>query len=383
MSLLNSDVKRGVFIIYLLSAGITSAETGVLQTTLFIAMLAGEIPSGMLADKYGRKTAIIFSFIFMILYGAGYLLFSSFTPFLIMFIVNGLAFSLQSGSDQALLYDYLKYNHKQEMFIKINSREKAISALSIAGSMALGGWLKDETCWIVLFLVFIAMKVIGLFLALFLTESVAEKDYSDDENVAEDGVSVRRFFFSRRGVSLLPLFIGFSLYEAVLTPTYIYGQTLLNNAGYSLAVIGFVYAAVELSNAVLYMLATSVGKRIKFSSLVIFTYLLLAVFLFYLPNAKNQIYFIFWLTLCLPSFVDMIYMDYVNAHYPSRIRASCISINSFISSSFISLSYVIYGYAIGKIGVNDTFMYSSAIIVIALPISCYGLFKLNAWGGKW
>lgn len=384
MSLLNSDVKRGVFIIYILSIGINNTETGFLQTSLFIAMMMGELPSGFLADKYGRKLALICSFIFMILYGLGYLLFSTFTPFLIMFILNGLAFSLQSGSDQALLYDYLKANGSEKSFIKINSREKAISALAISASMALGGWLKDETSWQFLFLVFIFTKVVGLLLTCFLTEAKPSEislDQRDDISLTEKN-SVRPFFLSKKGLSLLPLFLGFAIYEAVLTPTYIYGQALLNTADFSLSAIGLAYAAIELTNAALYNFSDFISKKIKFTHLVIITWLILSASIFLLPVSGDFMIFMFYSTLCLPSFVDMIYMDYVNNHYPSLIRASCISVNSFLSSALISLSYVTYGFFIEKEGISLIFQCSSILVLAALPLALYGLFQLNSDGNQ-
>jgi MFS family permease len=377
MALLNSDIKRGVFIIYLLNSGITNTDIGILQTSLFLAMMVGELPSGLIADKYGRKTAIIFSFIFMIFYGVGYLFFTSFTPFLVMFIINGFAFSLQSGSDQALLYDYLKQRNDQENFIKINSREKAISALAIASSMAIGGWFKDQTSWTTLFIVFIIIKLTGLTFSFLLNESRKVEDMPNNYD-GQEKFSVQQFFFSVKGAQLLPLFLGFSLYEAILTPTYIYGQTLLNHANFTLTVIGFTYAAIELSNAILYNFSAYISKKIKFIKLVVFTYFFLSIFIFLLPFSKNYMPIVFYLTLCLPSFVDMIYMDYVNEHYPSAIRASCISVNNFISSAFISLSYIIYGFFIERNGINQTIMFSSIIIVLALCLSLYGLLLINS-----
>lgn len=88
----------------------------------------------------------------------------------------------------------------------------------------------------------------------------------------------------------------------------------------------------------------------------------------------------FTITFCLPSFVDMVYLDYVNEHYPSEIRASCISVNGFISSMFIGAAYFIYGFLIERFTITNSVMYSSFLVLLALPISLYGLSRLNSAG---
>lgn len=384
ISLLNSDVKRGVFVIYLLGAGLTNTEIGFIQTSLFLAIMLGEIPSGIIADKYGRKSALLLSFILMITYGVGFFIFTDFIPFLIMFIIHGLSFSLKSGADQALLYDHLKKIGKQHSFIKINSRARAISALTVAGSMALGGMIKDIASWNMLFSIYILSKIMGVIVCSFLFEVKSDNKHEhNDESNQEDNnekFTLKKFFLSKKGLSLLPLFVGFSLYEAVLTPLYNYGQALLNNAGYSLSLIGFSYAAIELGNSALYLLSGKVSKLIRFTTLVIVTFFMLSVSLFFLPVSGKYMLMFFTITFCLPSFVDMVYLDYVNEHYPSEIRASCISVNGFISSMFIGAAYFIYGFLIERFTITNSVMYSSFLVLIALPISLYGLSRLNSAG---
>nr|WP_195761714.1 MFS transporter [Pantoea sp. 201603H] len=379
---MNSDVKRGVFIVYLLGAGLTNTQIGFIQTALFVAMMLGELPSGIIADKFGRKVALSYSFLLMILYGVGYLLFTDFIPFFVLFIIHGLAFSLKSGADQALLYDYLKETGKQHLFIKINSRSRAISALTVAASMAIGGWIKDVSSWNVLFSIYIASKVVGVLVCALLTERrlIKTETVHSGEKIGDDTgkATLVSFFTSPKGISMLPLFIGFSLYESVLTPTYNYGQSLLNNAGFSLSLIGLTYAAIEIANSGLYLLSGLISRTVNFTVLIATTYFLLAVSLYFLPSSGYLMLVVFCFTFCLPSFVDMIYLDYVNEHYPSEIRASCISVNGFISSLFIGSAYFIYGYGIEEFGIESIITYSSGLIALALPVTLYGLKRLKS-----
>jgi MFS family permease len=104
---MNLDVQRGLFVLYLLQLGITQGQIGILQSFLFFSCVALEIPSGLLADRYGRKHSLILGFLGLFISGIGFLLFSDFIPFALIFCLFGASIAMGSGADRALLYDNL------------------------------------------------------------------------------------------------------------------------------------------------------------------------------------------------------------------------------------------------------------------------------------
>lgn len=92
---------------YYLHLGFSMQQIFLLQVAFGTFTLILEVPSGYLADLWGRKNTLILG---ALLYGLGYssLLFAhSFNQFLVVQFILGAAMSLASGTDLALLYAWI------------------------------------------------------------------------------------------------------------------------------------------------------------------------------------------------------------------------------------------------------------------------------------
>ncbi|WP_256581859.1 MFS transporter [Pseudomonas sp. GW704-F3] len=236
---MNLDVQRSLFVLYLLQLGITQGEIGVLQSFLFFSSVALEIPSGLLADRYGRKFSLIIGFLGLFVSGVGFLLFSSFIPFAIIFCLFGASIAMGSGSDRALLYDNLLAEHRTEEYPKILSRARAIGAVSLGLSMLLGGVLQNTWSWNTVYIFFAISKLIGALAVTFIPEiklpsiSLNSNKASSMHNKKTERVSpsLINFFRSKKGAYLIPLFIGYALFELSTIPLFIYGQPFFSMQG--------------------------------------------------------------------------------------------------------------------------------------------------------
>ncbi len=94
-----------VFVPLLMGKGLSMAEILQTQAVFAITVAICEVPSGYLADLLGRKFSLLASALFMLLSYACLYNASTFTDFLVFEIVAGIAISLSSGADMALLFD--------------------------------------------------------------------------------------------------------------------------------------------------------------------------------------------------------------------------------------------------------------------------------------
>ena len=89
-----------------------------------------EIPSGILADKLGRKWLLIISAVLSMLEFVVLIYANSFVAFAFVGFMAGIAVSCTSGAFNALLYDSLLISKKQGMFEKILGRINAFDFLA-------------------------------------------------------------------------------------------------------------------------------------------------------------------------------------------------------------------------------------------------------------
>ncbi|CRM10122.1 MULTISPECIES: MFS transporter [Pseudomonas] len=366
---MNLDVQRSLFVLYLLQLGITQGEIGILQSFLFFSCVALEIPSGLLADRYGRKYSLIIGFSGLFLSGIGFLLFSSFIPFAIIFCLFGASIAMGSGSDRALLYDNLLAENRTAEYPKILSRARAIGAVSLGLSMFVGGVLQDTLSWNSVYIVFAVSKLIGAFVVTFITEakppptSLTPNEKINIRNEETEGVftSLTRFFRSKKGAFLIPLFIGFALFELSTIPLFIYGQPFFSMQGLEIPTIAGIYAAVEAVSALMFMAAGFICSRLSLGIIAFTTTGIVTLLLFILSFNIGIVTSIaaFLLIMSLPALYETSYETYIHDNVESRIRASCLSVANLVNSIIIGISYSVFG------GLVDVYGFSLTLIIVA------------------
>ncbi len=102
-----------VLTLFYLSRGLSYFQIFFLYATITVATFIFEVPTGIIGDKYGRKTSIILGIFGWILFGVGFFFANSFGFFIVLFILLGINLTFISGSDEALIYDSLKQDKKE------------------------------------------------------------------------------------------------------------------------------------------------------------------------------------------------------------------------------------------------------------------------------
>ena len=115
-------LNRGVFLLFLAEKGMSVTEIALYQALFNIATVVLELPTGLIGDFFGKKFSIQVGVLLLFFHTAGMLLLSG--PFLVVLsLVEALAYSLQSGSEQALLYEIVRNSGQEERFLTINARD--------------------------------------------------------------------------------------------------------------------------------------------------------------------------------------------------------------------------------------------------------------------
>lgn len=194
----NARFYYPVFTILFLDFGLTISQFAILNTVWAATIVVMEVPSGALADIWGRRRLLILAsslmIIEMLLLGFVPRGYSSllFAVFLLNRILSGTAEAAASGADEALAYDSLKIEGRIESWDEVLAMQMKMRAIASIMAMAAGaavydpvfmqrisGWLglgirftQDITIRIPLFLTLI-MAVASLISTLRMREETA------------------------------------------------------------------------------------------------------------------------------------------------------------------------------------------------------------------
>lgn len=139
--LVNFYLWLPVWVIFLQNRGMTLSQIGVLDAIGWVVMASAEVPTGAVADTYGRKTSL---FLGAVLFAVAMFAVTTrvLSPvFVLGYLLWGTSTTFISGADMALLYDSLKADGRAEEHPKVAGRYLAVLQASQAVASLGGAWL--------------------------------------------------------------------------------------------------------------------------------------------------------------------------------------------------------------------------------------------------
>ena len=134
-------VLMPVLIPFLEDRGLSLAQVFSLTGVYSISCAIFELPTGLIADKWGKKRSLLIGASLFLLAQIGYLRFDQYWPLFMVNVFLGIAASFFSGTDSALLHHYLKGQNRLSEFNKFEGRFYAVSTYSEAAAGLLAGVL--------------------------------------------------------------------------------------------------------------------------------------------------------------------------------------------------------------------------------------------------
>jgi len=129
----------GAWVAILAARGFSLIEIGFAETVFHITSLICEIPSGILADIYGRKKMLLVSHMMAII-GNTIMVFSNGIGMVCLsFVFHALTYNFASGSGDALAYDSLKSVNQEKRYEKYFSYQMIIYRVGTAVSTLCAG----------------------------------------------------------------------------------------------------------------------------------------------------------------------------------------------------------------------------------------------------
>lgn len=164
-----------IWIVYFQQRGMTLTQIGVLDAVGWVLMAAAEVPTGGLADRYGRKRALAAG---AVLLGVSMFAITTevFSPvFLVGWMLWGVAHTFFSGADSAFLYDTLKADGRANEYSRYAGWHWGVLQGSQGVASLLGGWIASLDMTLC-FVIPGVLALVGAAVASTLREPAPERE---------------------------------------------------------------------------------------------------------------------------------------------------------------------------------------------------------------
>jgi len=219
------------FILFLLESGLSYTQIGILYGVREIVINIFEIPSGIIADTYGRKASLIASFIIYISSFIIFYFFSDFWLFMLAFILYGVADAFRSGTHKGMIMDYLKINHWSEQKIAYYGYTRSWSQKGSAiSSLLAGGLVFYSGEYYSIFLYSIVPYILNLLLILSYPQELNKTKKQNSEKPKEGiKAAIVTLFRTIKQIPVLTIIHTSATHTAYLKAVKDYIQPLMVN----------------------------------------------------------------------------------------------------------------------------------------------------------
>lgn len=369
------DLTQGIWMIYLATKGMSLSKIGALEGIFHLVSFSMEVPTGAIADLWGRKISRIFGRLLAMISVIVLIVSNNFYMFALSFGILAISFNLESGAGEALIYDSLKVIGKEEDYIKINGKNEMFMQIGSVAALILGGYLGSKD-YLLAFGVSAIIAVITFIEAFTFIEPVEiEEDEiiketkRESENLLLSQIAESiKIFKDNKKVGFLIIFVN--IISLFVTSLFYYLQNYWKSQGSSEFKIGICLSIASLLSGVVATKVYKLEEILKEKGIIIFMpiVVVLSIWGIALTNVSEVFYVIIGIA---DSIVCVTTGDYINKLIPSKSRATILSFQSMIFSFFMILLFPL----IGKIGdatsLNTSFIFMAVVGSVLVIINIY------------
>lgn len=340
----NLNMQSSVWVLYLAYCGLNLAEIGVVEGVYHITSILCEIPSGAVADLLGRKRSMVFSRVCTALSCVVMLFARSFWMFAAGFAIQALGNNLNSGSEEALVYDSMKLCGQEGGYLKVCGNLDVIIEASQGIATVLGGILAEYS-YFWCYSACLAVALLALLPVLFMEEtpcgSLGKKTGAFGKAVA--GHFKVSYRILRSDIRILKIILYYSTVFAAEALLFFYSQQYYYELGYNKVSISLILLAVGAASCLGAVLSERVFQKWGRKATVAASLAIaLALLCYGFKNAPWSI-IAFAAAGFFNSVLYPIRSDALNKLIPSGQRATLISVDSMFFSVAMVVMFPLAG----------------------------------------
>lgn len=346
-------ISAPFMVLYFLSIGLPAWQIGIIMAVSPLAAFLFEIPTGAIADLYGRKFSVILGYIL-----AGILYISitwarSFLLILILMFLTSVAFTLTSGSYEAWVVDLLKAK-KKNLVSEFFSKRHSLFNLAFIFTGIIGAIVVAKfgliSVWLVSGLSFLLSAILFSFAGeIYKKRKVRIKD-SFKDLVKQSKTSISYGFkhnvlFYLFGIMAIWGFLMAMTSSLSITP-------FLKGFGMQDAWFGYWFSATALFGVLVPLISMKLSKKYSQKTLLMITpiiFLIFGAFALFAFNLVFALILIFFFSIMV-DFDTPLSNTYFQKFAPTKIRATLGSVRAMIMALTAAIGTLVAGFVISSIG---------------------------------
>ncbi|HSO87371.1 MAG TPA: MFS transporter [Draconibacterium sp.] len=366
------NIVMPVVVLFYQDNGMGMQEIFILKAIYSIAIVTMEVPSGWMADVWGRKKTL---FIGSVLGAAGFLGYSfsfGFWAFAVAEIVLGVGHAFVSGADSAMLFDSLKASGKTEQYIKHEGRITSAGNFAEAIAGVIGGLLAAISLRIPFYFQF-AVAAIAIPAAFTLVEP---KIHSTEHihSITKMVSNIRNTLTTNNNLRISILLSAITG-TATLTFAWLV-QPYFLAIGLPVELYGIFWTALNLTVGVSSVFAHRVelffGKTRSLTGIILL--ITLGYFLSGIVVSMWGMCFLFMFYL-VRGVATPILKNYMNQHTQSEIRATIFSVRDFVIRIVFAVIGPFLGWITDNVNLKSAFILAGTIYVVSAIIVVFPWIK--------
>jgi MFS family permease len=351
-----------IIVLFYQDNGMGMHEIFQLKAIYSIAIVIMEVPSGWMADVWGRKKTLILG---SILGSGGFLMYSfshGFWAFAAAEIILGIGHSYISGADSAMLFDSLKAIKKSDRYVKLEGRITSIGNFAEAIAGVVGGFLAAISLRTPFYFQFV-VAAIAIPAAFTLIEPKIES--------TGKLLTIKKLVFNIKTILTknhnLRVAILLSAITGTATLTFAWlVQPFFKAIDLSVELYGIFWTALNLTVGVSSVFAHRIEEFFSKKSTLLIVIILLAsgYFLSGISITYWGISFLF-LFYFFRGIATPVLKNYINQYTDSEVRATMLSVRNFIIRIVFAAVGPLLGWITDNINLKSAFILAGAIYLIS------------------
>ena len=355
------------YALLLLGRGLTLVQISLIESILIGTIFLMEVPTGVLADRLGRKWSI-FCATFLLMAAEFIFIFArDYEWYVLVAFLAGAGYAFASGAFEALVYDSLPPDNREAEMKRVIGRVKSYSMIALVIAPIIGGLIIGDAA-VENFIPAIALTVVALFVGLLVCLTLREPPIKASEKKESSAALLRAglvLLYRNQRLRRLVLLAVFTTpfidaLAVTLAPPF-----LVRNEVSPFA-IGAVLSAGSLLAALTQRYAYKVEEWLG-RDRAIATLILLPGLLYWMLAAVAGPIATALIVILMYGCGDMkgpLFSAYQNALIESKNRATVLSLISMFISLFVALAAPVYA-ALAQESLSKAFVLMGAVIVAA------------------